>query len=231
MIITIDGPSGSGKSTLALGLAKQLNFFCLNSGYLYRGITYVLKAFYAYDESMLQDPNMKDVEDCLFSGKFQYAYVDGRAYIYWNGQDVTLHLKDPEISQLSAYLAQHAGVRAQIRKFERTFISGHNLIVEGRACGSVVFPQAELKFYLTAIPEIRAARLMRDQAVRGKILTMQQALDQILMRDRMDRERDVEPLTKPEGAIELDSSIDAQEALLKKAVEHVYDKIKHKKTD
>lgn len=226
MIITIDGPSGSGKSTLALGLAKQLNFFCLNSGYLYRGITYVLKTFYAYDELMLQDPSLKDIEDCLFGGKFRYEYVDGQASIYWNDRDITLHLKDPEISQLSAYLAQHAGVRSQIRIFERTFIAGHNLIVEGRACGSVVFPQAELKFYLTATPEIRAERLMRDQAVRGKILTPQQALDQILMRDRMDRERAVEPLTKPEGAIELDSSLDTQDVLLEKVTEHVYAKIK-----
>ena len=221
MIITIDGPSGSGKSTLAVMIAKKLHFSCLNSGYLYRGLTYVLHTFYGYNEQDLQNPDIADLQAILQSGDFEYVYEFGLAKVFWAKNDITINLKNPEISTWSAYLAQNEKVRALIHVFIHDLIKDHDTVVEGRACGSVLFPQAEVKFYLVASQQVRALRLHRDQIKRGHLLLMQEALEQIRLRDKMDRERLVEPLVKPEGAFELDSSVDDPEQVLQKALEHI----------
>lgn len=220
MIITIDGPSGSGKSTLALKIAKHLNFSYLNSGYLYRGLTYVLKNFYGYDERKLEKPNEQDIVAIFTSGNFVYEYQEGLAKIYWI-DDITFQLKDSEISRLSAYLARDPFAREQIHIFERNMIANHDAVIEGRACGSVLFPQAEVKFFLTATDQIRASRLQKDQMKRGHLMTAQEALDHILLRDKMDKERSIDPLVKPMDAIELDSSNVGPDELLQQALEYI----------
>jgi len=221
MIITIDGPSGSGKSTLAVMIAKHLHFTCLNSGYLYRGLTYVLKTYYQYDAHFMQNPNLADIQAVLESGNFVYVYEFGLSKIYWAQEDITIHLKNPEISELSAYLARHELVRPIVHEFIRNFVQDHDVVVEGRACGSVLFADAEVKFYLVASEQVRALRLHRDQIKRGNLLLMHEALQHIRQRDKMDQERPVEPLVKPDGAFELDSSVDDPEQVLQKALEHI----------
>ncbi|MFA5999153.1 MAG: (d)CMP kinase [Candidatus Babeliales bacterium] len=221
MIVTIDGPSGSGKSTLALALARHLNFFCLNSGYLYRGLAYVLKTFYNYDENKMRSPNLADIQACLQGGNFRYEYESGLAKIYWSGDNITIYLKDAQLAHLVAVLAQNESVRTEIRKFERALVQDKDVVVEGRSCGSVVFPDAQVKFYLDALPDVRAGRLQVDQRRRGTILSRQQAVELVEKRDSMDRERAYEPLIKPEGAILLDSSLDSREQTVQKALEYV----------
>ncbi|HSW75735.1 MAG TPA: (d)CMP kinase [Candidatus Saccharimonadales bacterium] len=225
MIITIDGPSGSGKSTLAIALAHHLNFFCLNSGYLYRGLAYVLKTFYAYDEQKMRNPDIKDIQACLLSGNFEYKYESGLAKIYWI-DDITIFLKDPELAHLVAILAQNPLVRAEIRKFERILAQEKDMIAEGRSCGSVVFPEAEIKFYVDASPDIRARRLQADQKKCGIELPFDQAIHFVQQRDKMDKERVIEPLIKPQGAIVLDSSTTSKQDLLQKALEIIKKELK-----
>lgn len=226
MIITIDGPSGSGKSTLAVMLAKYLNFSCLNSGYLYRGLAYVLQNFYGYDLAKMQNPDIADVQAILRSGNFVYVYESGLAKVYWAQVDITIHLKNPEISKFAACLAQHEQVHEVVNNFAFNFVKDHDVVVEGRACGSVLFPQAEVKFYLVASQQVRALRLHKDQIKRGNLLLVQEALEQIRLRDIMDMQRPIEPLVKPEGAFELDSSVDAPEQVLQKALDVVRDVMK-----
>jgi CMP/dCMP kinase len=225
MIITIDGPSGSGKSTLALKIAKHLHFSYLNSGYLYRGLTYVLKTFYRYDEIKMQNADPNDIQAILTSSNFVYQYAEGLTKVFWNG-DITFQLKDPEISRLSAYLAQNSFAREQIHKFEYQFVKDHDTVVEGRACGSVIFPQAEVKFFLTASMQVRALRLQKDQIKRGNLMTLQEAIEHLELRDKMDLNRKVEPLIKPEGAIDLDSSALNPEELLQQALETIKPELK-----
>ena len=220
MIITIDGPSGSGKSTLALKIAQHLGFAYLNSGYLYRGLAYVLKTFYGYDEQKMQHPDLADIQALFASGNFRYSYEEGLAKIFWI-DDVTIFLKDPHISHLAAYLARNQAVRAQVHQIERQFVADHDSVVEGRACGSVIFPQAEVKFFLTATAAVRAARLQSDQEKRGNLMSIPEALEHIAMRDKMDLERPVEPLIKPEGAIELDSTYETSAQLLEKSLKFI----------
>lgn len=227
MIITIDGPSGSGKSTLALKIAKSLHFSYLNTGYFYRGLAYVLKTFYGYDKHGMQHPNMADLQAIFVSGNLKYVYENGLAKMFWI-DDITVFLKDPEISHLAAFLGQNDTVRAQVHQAERAFVTDHDSVIEGRACGSVIFPQAEVKFFLTASLFVRAQRLQKDQQKRGNLMSMQEAIDHISMRDKMDLERPVEPLIKPEGAIELDSTSTNADELLEICLKFIKDAIEKK---
>ena len=220
MIVTIDGPSGSGKSTLALGLANHLNFFCLNSGYLYRGLGYVLKTFYAYDDALLQNPREADIQACLTSGVFRYEYECGLAKIYWI-DDITQFLKDPEMAKAAVVLAQNDYVRTAMKQFERSLVAGKDVVVEGRSCGSTIFPEAQVKFYLDAAPEVRAKRFQIDQKKRGNDFSLADALAHIQTRDNIDRERFIDPLVRPEGSFLLDSSIDHKGQVLQTALEHI----------
>jgi CMP/dCMP kinase len=220
LIITVDGPSGSGKTTLALMIAQHFNFFCLNSGYLYRGLAYVLKNVYGYDQDKMKNPDIQDINAILQSGNFRYEYALGLTKIYWV-DEITMFLKDPEISKLSAFIAQQNEVRLLLREYENGLVSGKDIVIEGRACGSVVYPHADIKFYITASPEIRAFRLQRDQLKRGKLLTLPEAMSQINVRDEMDKNRPVEPLAYPQGAIVLDSSKLTANELLQQALREI----------
>ncbi len=220
MIITIDGPSGSGKTTLAINLAKQLHFFCMSSGYLYRGVAYILKNFYSYDDIRIKNPNIDDVQAILNNNNFRYEYEYGIIKIYWI-DNITQFLKDVEISKASAMLAQNDATRAAIKWYEKKLVSSRDSIVEGRACGSSMYPQAEIKFYIDAPVEIRAHRLQNDQMKRGKEIHYAHAVEQIEKRDMADKNRLIDPLQVPQGAIVLDSSKYTSEELLKYALNEV----------
>ncbi len=220
MIITIDGPSGSGKSTLSVALAHHLNFFCLNSGYLYRGLAYVLKNYYAYDEAMLKNPKQADVDACLMSGAFEYRYEFGLAKVYWT-HDITQFLKDPQMARGAVLLAQSDVAREAIKNFQKHLVDDKDVIVEGRSCGSTMFPDAQVKFYLDAKPEIRAQRFVQDQKKRGNDYALQYALELIKSRDLMDEQRLIDPLVVPDGAVMLDSSVEDQDQVLQKALNAV----------
>jgi cytidylate kinase len=217
MIITIDGPSGSGKTTLALNIAKELHFFCMNTGYLYRSVAYILKNFYGYDFDKMQNLNIDDVHAILASNNFRYEYEYGVIRLYWV-DDITMFLKDIKNSNLAAILAQHHGARSAIKLYEKKLVSSRDSVVEGRACGSTMYPQAEIKFYLDAPVGIRAHRLQNDEIKRGTKLLLHQAIEQIEKRDLIDKNRDVDPLQIPQEAIILDSSKYTSDELLEYAL-------------
>ena len=147
------------------------------------------------------------------------------AKLFWI-DDITFFLKDPEISQFAAFLGKNEIVRAQVHQAERAFVIDHDSVVEGRACGSVIFPKAEVKFFLTASATVRAARLQKDQQKRGNVMSQQEAMDHISMRDKMDIERPVEPLIKPDGAIVLDSTDTNADELLEICLNFIKDAMK-----
>lgn len=220
MIITIDGPSGSGKTTLALNLAKHLHFFCMNSGYLYRSIAYILTQYYGYDEQKIQHTGKDDIEAILNSPNFRYEYEYGLIKIYWT-DEITMFLKSVEISRLSAVLAQNDVAREMIKNYEKKLVGSRDTIVEGRACGSSMYPEADLKFYLDAPVHVRAQRLQKDQKKKGNDISLHDSIEQIEKRDFIDTNRKKDPLVVPQGAIVLDSSNYSADELLEHVLNYV----------
>jgi cytidylate kinase len=206
LIITLDGPSGSGKSTLAYMLAQRFGYFYLNSGFLYRGLAYILVQKYGYDEQALKNPDLATIEQIIFSEAFRYEYCNGEVKVFFE-QEITPFLKEVEVSFHASLIAQHPAVLDWLKKYQQDLVAQHpHAVVEGRNIGSVVFPDAELKCFVTASPEVRAKRLQKDQKIYQKDLSFEEAYVAVIARDTRDRERAHSPLIEPEDSIVIDTS-------------------------
>ncbi len=208
MIITIDGPTASGKSTVAAWLAKKLGSTYLSSGWLYRAVAYILTRDFGYTSEMLRNPKTVDIDYCLDMKRLVYRYdaVRGGVLLY-DGVDITYALKDCTVDALVAIISPVPAVRERVTYAQKERAAEvESCIVEGRDVGSVVFPYADYKFYLTASLEVRAQRWQKDQAKRGNVFTLDQAKQCIDSRDKKDQERTHSPLVIPQGAVVIDSS-------------------------
>jgi CMP/dCMP kinase len=206
MIITIDGPVASGKSTAARLLARQLNFYYLNSGLLYRAIGYLLlnKAHYSLEQ--LASADRKDVDTYLDEKRLRYAFGEqGVPHLSFDEQDITPLLKSEMMDKAASVVSTNPYVRERLLHWQRNLAANHNVVSEGRDSGTVVFPSAILKFFLTAPVIVRAGRWQADQERRGLVVTIQDAQAQIEERDTRDSSRSVAPLIVPEGAIIIDN--------------------------
>lgn len=207
MIIAIDGPSASGKSTIARALAERLNFYCMSTGFMYRAVAYVAKNILGYDESSFDEITHEQIDQLLFNNRLRYDLVKGKcAKIFFDNTDITDLLKDPVISQGASIIAVNKEIRDCLAKYFQRVVGDKNVIVEGRDIGSVVFPNAKVKFFLTADTKIRAERWRKMFEAKGISLTYQEALAELEKRDTRDRDRDVAPLVIPPDAIIIDSS-------------------------
>ena len=159
MIITIDGPCASGKSTVAQALARELSCTYLCSGLLYRAFAYILCGTMQYTEQMLASPHKSDIDAIVSNDLFtyQYAQTTGVAIIF-NRRDITAQLHAPEVERGASIISTNLYVRTVLYAMQHAIANCHNVVVEGRDAGSVVFPEAEYKFFLTAPIEVRAAR-------------------------------------------------------------------------
>ena len=207
MIITIDGPTASGKSTTAQLLAKKLSFYYLNSGFLYRALAYLLMRDRGYTFEMLQGPADLDVRTMLDSRRLRYSCDEkGNPYIEFDGKNITAHLKgNPEIDQAASIVSVNPVVREILLELQRAISIDHDIVIDGRDTGSVVFPYADFKFYLTAPLEVRAARWVREQYTRGNKISLQEAVQQLAMRDERDMTRKIAPLIVPQGSLTVDN--------------------------
>jgi len=206
MIITIDGPMASGKSSVARTIAHELQWYFLSTGLLYRGLAYLLLEQYGYTDVQLVDPSDVHLADC-FGDNFAYRY-DAQLYerFIFKGVDITPQLKNNRIDQGASLVSTNLRVRAMLTHVQRLIAAKNNVVIEGRDSGSVVFPYAEYKFFLTANPEIRAERWCNDQLAKGRSIAYEWALQELLVRDERDRKRAQAPLVVPEGAQIIDSS-------------------------
>lgn len=215
MIITIDGPTASGKSTIARTLAVQLHFYYVATGMLYRALAYILTITYNYSRDNLHHPHLADVQECLRPDRLHYRYdpLKGPILIF-DGVDITPHLKTALIDEYSSIISAHEKVREYMVQLQRTLSNHFDVIVEGRDCGSVVFPNADIKFFVTALLSVRAERWRFDQAVKGNDFTAEQAFQIVKERDFRDETRSASPLIIPEGAIVVDNSYLSKEQTL-----------------
>lgn len=202
IIITIDGFSSCGKSTLAKALAKELNYVFIDSGAMYRAIT-----LYFIEHSVNLN-NTTEVENAL--GKihlsFQYDHQSGKSDMLLNGENVENAIRSMEISNRVSDVAAHPLVRDFAVAQQQQMGVEKGIVMDGRDIGTTVFPNAELKIFVTADPEIRAARRFKELAEKNPNITMDEVMTNLSSRDHIDSTREFSPLRKAEDAIELNNS-------------------------
>jgi len=196
MIITIDGPVASGKSSVARALAEKLGFYYLNSGLLYRAAAYS-------NNKTGGDINKPDLKKII---NFTYDYYDGQPRIIYNDQVITDKLHTDQISFDASQISSLKQVRDALIDVQQSLGEEYDLVTDGRDCGSVIFPDADAKFYLTADVNVRAQRLLDDPKRNKKKATLEEAIAQVRARDERDQKRDVAPLIIPQGGIVVDNS-------------------------
>jgi len=201
--ITIDGPSASGKSTVAKEIARKLGFTHIDTGAIYRAMAIYLRNHNLIEASDEEMEKSLDHFSYYFVGKLD----DKRHFL--EGEDITEELRTREVSELSSFISTKKYIRDFCTKMQRIFSQDENVVVEGRDTGSVVFPQAKLKFYLDADPIERAKRRFLElKARRGyEGLTEDEISDDLKVRDQRDKEREHSPLICPEGAQRIDTTV------------------------
>jgi cytidylate kinase len=223
MIITIDGPTASGKSATAQLLAHELGFYYLNSGLLYRAITYLLMHTKDYNPENLY--TMKEQDLCAIINVHLLTYACDKGtnpHVAYNGIDLTPYLKTPEVDKMVPIVSAKPFARQLLLTIQRAIGAKHDLVIDGRDTGSVVFPYAEFKFYLTAPLGVRARRLMYDKQTNGVLISFDEACSQIAERDERDMTRAISPLCVPEGATVVDNGVSS----LEETAAILYNKIK-----
>jgi cytidylate kinase len=195
MIVTIDGPAGAGKSSAARSLAKRLGFRFLDTGAMYRAVTYA---------ALARGVDLEDFE-ALERVAYEIDLVVTDDRVLLDGQDVTSAIRTMEITALTRYAADHVGVRAKLVELQRSFAQGQNMVAEGRDQASVVFPHAECKVFLTASERERARRRHQDLLQRGEQATFEDVLEKQLTRDERDQTRAVGALRKSPDSVVLNT--------------------------
>lgn len=221
MIIAIDGPAGSGKSTIAKLLAEKLTYQYIDTGAMYRAVTLALlrqKGF--QDLSLNEKPLDKDADAILAAQILPNLEIrlDGKK-VFLNGEDLSDEIRSPLVSNNVAQVAAMRVVREDLVSKQRLMGNLGNCVMDGRDIGTVVFPQAELKIFLTASARVRAERRMKDFIKQGVEIDIESLTADIALRDKQDSEREISPLVKARDAIEIISDNLGIEVVLQKIID------------
>ncbi len=197
-IIAIDGPAGAGKSTVARLIAKELDYIFLDTGAMYRSV------------ALLADRQKIAWDDPIATGKvaesmrIEFEHHDHHQTVIVNGEDITVAIRTPHISHGASVVAQWPAVIEALTVKQREIAKNGGVVMDGRNTGTAVFPDAEVKIFLTASPEARAKRRLLDLAKRGELeLDETKILEEIKQRDKRDTERTHAPLKKADDAVEI----------------------------
>ena len=208
--VAIDGPAGAGKSTVARGLAERLGYMLLDTGAIYR--TVALAA--SREGAPLGDEDVVGALAARLVSEGAIALEQGPEgpgggsgmRVLLRGEDVSQAIRAPEMSLGASRVSGHRRVRAALLAIQREAGSRGGVVLEGRDIGTVVFPDAEAKFFLTASPEVRARRRFDELTARGETVTLDRTLEEVVRRDQADTERPVAPLRQAPDALLVDSS-------------------------
>lgn len=219
MIITIDGPSGTGKTTVARRVAERVGFIYFDTGAMYRALTWL-----ALEKNAdLSDPQALDRLLLFFDFKIEEA---GESKKYFIGdEEVTEVIRSRWVTAHVSQVAAQKSVRSALLKIQHHFAVERNVIFEGRDLGTVVFPNAEIKIYLTADPQIRAQRRlqeMRDKLPQEESQNVESVLADMIRRDELDSNREVAPLRCPVGAHQIDTTYMTLEEVISQVVDIVH---------
>ena len=199
IIIAIDGPAGSGKSTVAKMVAERLNFTYLDTGAMYRAITYL-----ALQKGIVDDE--KAVNKMVDGLDVTLNFEDGLTRVFAGDFEVTDFIRTPEVNSKVSEIAAMPFVRKELVRMQQNMGKIGDVVAEGRDTTTVVFPNANLKIYLIASVEVRAARRLKEYHKKGVEITLDEVMENIQKRDKIDSGRETSPLRKAENAIEVDTS-------------------------
>jgi len=215
-VVAIDGPAGSGKSTMAKLLAKELGCVSIDTGAMYRSVT--AKAIDAGvspadERAVAEIAGSTDIE-FRRDGDIQKTFVDG--------VDFTERIREPDVNEHVSTVAANPAVRERMVAIQRRMGSRGRVVMEGRDIGSNVFPDARFKFFLVADDSVRAGRRLKEMEEAGRKATGDQVLENIRARDAKDSAREYAPLTKPDDAVEIDTSDLSVDSVLRKMIEIIF---------
>jgi CMP/dCMP kinase len=199
LIVAIDGPAGSGKSTSAKIVAQKLGYLYIDTGAMYRAITLL---------SIRNGISKKeDVIKLAERAKIKLDFIDGDTKVKINGEDVTGEIRTHEINSKVSDISKIEGVRKILVRKQREMSKGdRGIVMEGRDIGTIVFPEADVKIFMTASIEARSERRMKEYLEKGTDISLEDVRKSLLNRDQIDSHREVSPLTKADGAVDVDTS-------------------------
>jgi len=200
LIIAIDGPSGAGKSTIARLLAKRLGYLQIDTGAMYRAVAFLMTS------NGLDLSDDQAVETFCAQVNVRLDLSNGTQRVFINGQDVTGQIRTPEISRMTSRIATLKPVRDALMQSQREMGRSGGVVLEGRDIGTVVFPDADVKFFLFASPEERGRRRFAELNAKGEAITLEETIAAVSRRDEQDSGRDLAPLRQAADAVPIDSS-------------------------
>ena len=199
--VAVDGPAGSGKSTITKMVAKDLGYNYVDTGAMYRGLTY------DFLKNNLTELDEKKIELLLSKVKFEVKFIDRVQYVFVNGEDVSEKIRTAEVSKFTSLFAKSPAVREFLIDTQRNLAMSNNIIMDGRDIASVVLPNADVKIFLTASVEERARRRVLDFERQGVIdIDFDKVKADIAARDYQDEKRDIAPLVKVDDAVLIDTT-------------------------
>ena len=203
IIITVDGHSSTGKSTVAKQMAAELGYIYIDSGAMYRSVT-----LYAIEHGFINENELqKDaLLEALAEIDINFTWENGVNKTLLNGRDVSELIRSMEISESVSLVATLPEVRAKMVEIQRSFGAKGGVVMDGRDIGSVVFPEAELKIFMTASAAVRAQRRHAELLVSGQEVSYEAVLNNLQSRDTMDSQRSISPLIVPKGSVVIDNS-------------------------
>ncbi len=215
MIITIDGPAGTGKTTIARRLAARLEYNYFDTGAMYRALTHRVI------ENKIDIQDAKVLRAFLADFHFNIRDVAGQKHYYVDGEDVTEIIRTQEVTQKVSEVSANGAIRQAIVDIQREFGKDKNAVFEGRDMGTVVFPKAEYKVFLTARPDVRAERRYLELKEKKMSVNEQEILKELTDRDHFDSTREISPLKQADDAYLIDTSDLSIEQVVEQILAHV----------
>ena len=199
--IAIGGPAGAGKSTIAKRLAKELGYYYVDTGAIYRTVAYFMDLWGVSPKDV--DGVTRYIDELTIGIEYD---EDGLQHMIMNGMDVTADIRTQDISQKASLVSAHAVVREVLLDMQREVAEQHDVIMDGRDIGTVVLPKATVKIFLTASPEVRAKRRTDELIAKGQKANFDKVLAEIKQRDYQDTHREIAPLKMARDSVKVDTS-------------------------
>lgn len=222
IVIAVDGHSSCGKSTMAKQIAKALGILYVDSGAMYRAVTWFFMQYYDLSDNLLSD---EELIQLLPQISIDFIRENDKVFTILNGKNIESDIRQMAVSEKVSRVSAIPEVREKLVKIQCELAKNHSVIMDGRDIGTVVFPNAEIKFFVTADVEIRAERRYLELKSKGETANFENVYQNIIARDKMDSTRKISPLRKADDAILIDNSNMTQASQLEYALNLIKEKL------